>query len=71
MAMGFLRGLQDTKVPMWIATLSYWVIGIPASYIYAFPLQLGGPGLWLGLTTGLTVAALLLMVRFWRRMPKA
>lgn len=67
MAMGFLRGLQDTRVPMWIATLSYWVIGIPASYIFAFPLNFGGAGLWLGLTTGLTVAAVLLMGRFWRR----
>ena len=67
MAMGFLRGLHDTRVPMWIATLSYWVIGIPASYVFAFPLNFGGAGLWLGLTTGLTVAALLLMTRFWRR----
>jgi MATE family multidrug resistance protein len=70
MALGFLRGMQDTKAPMWIAALSYWVIGIPASYVLAFPLGFGGPGLWLGLTVGLSVAAGLLLWRFWSSAPK-
>jgi len=71
MALGFLRGMQDTKVPMWLAALGYWVIGIPASYVLAFPMRLGGAGLWLGLTVGLSVAAGLLLWRFWSRVPKA
>jgi multidrug resistance protein, MATE family len=71
MALGFLRGMQDTRAPMLIAALSYWVIGIPASYILAFPLGYGGAGLWMGLTVGLSVAAVLLMSRFWRRAPHA
>jgi MATE family multidrug resistance protein len=71
MALGLLRGVQDTRVPMWLAAVSYWVIGIPVSYALAFPLGMGGPGLWLGLVIGLTVAAALLMVRFWSRAPKA
>jgi MATE family multidrug resistance protein len=70
MALGFLRGMQDTRVPMWIAALSYWVIGIPASYVLAFPLGFGGAGLWLGLTAGLSVAAVLLLWRFWVNAPK-
>ncbi|MBZ4690342.1 MAG: efflux family protein [Cereibacter sp.] len=70
MALGLLRGLRDTRVPMLLATISYWLIGIPASYILAFPLGLGGAGLWMGLVIGLTVAAALLMTRFWRRAPK-
>jgi MATE family multidrug resistance protein len=70
MAMGFLRGMQDTRVPMWIAALSYWGLGIPASYVLAFPLGFGGPGLWMGLTVRLSVAAGLLMWRFWNRAPK-
>jgi MATE family multidrug resistance protein len=70
MALGFLRGLQDTKVPMLLATISYWLVGIPASYLLAFPIGMGGPGLWLGLTIGLSVAAVLLMARFWIRAPK-
>lgn len=66
MALGLLRGVQDTAVPMWLASVSYWVIGIPASYVLAFPLGLGGVGLWLGLVVGLALASALLMARFWR-----
>lgn len=66
-ALGLLRGVQDTRVPMWLAGISYWIIGIPASYVLAFVLDLGGVGLWLGLTVGLVVAASALMWRFWAR----
>lgn len=66
MAMGLLRGIQDTRVPMVIAAISYWLIGIPAGYALAFLLGLEGVGLWFGLVAGLTVAALALMLRFWR-----
>ncbi|PKP70612.1 MAG: MATE family efflux transporter [Alphaproteobacteria bacterium HGW-Alphaproteobacteria-4] len=66
MALGLLRGVQDTRVPMWLASVSYWLIGIPASYLLAFPLGLGGVGLWFGLVAGLAAAATLLMARFWR-----
>ena len=52
---------------MIMASVSYWLIGIPASYVLAFPLGLGGTGLWLGLVVGLAVAAVLLMARFWLR----
>ncbi|MDT8855318.1 MATE family efflux transporter [Paracoccaceae bacterium Fryx2] len=71
MALGLLRGVQDTRVPMWLAALSYWVVGIPVSYVLAFPLGMGGVGLWLGLVVGLALAAVLLMIRFWTRAPKA
>ncbi|MEZ5687055.1 MAG: MATE family efflux transporter, partial [Paracoccaceae bacterium] len=67
MAMGLLRGVHDTRVPMWIAGGSYWLVGIPISYLLAFPAGLGAVGLWLGLVAGLAVAALALMARFWRR----
>jgi len=66
MALGLLRGVRDTAVPMWLAAFSYWIVGIPTSYLLAFPLGLGGAGLWLGLVVGLAVASVLLMVRFWR-----
>jgi MATE family multidrug resistance protein len=67
MALGLLRGVQDTAIPMVIAGISYWVIGMPISYLLAFPLGYGGQGLWLGLVIGLSVAAVLLMGRFWMR----
>ncbi|MDQ2064971.1 MATE family efflux transporter [Xinfangfangia sp. CPCC 101601] len=69
-ALGVLRGLQDTRVPMVLAALSYWVIGIPISYVLAFQMGMGGAGLWLGLVIGLTVAAGSLLARFWLLAPK-
>jgi MATE family multidrug resistance protein len=67
MALGLLRGVQDTAVPMVMATVSYWVIGLPVSYVLAFTLEIGPVGLWLGLVVGLSVAAVLLNWRFWWR----
>lgn len=64
--LGLLRGVQDTRVPMVIAAISYWLVGIPVAYGLAFSAGLGPGGLWLGLVCGLTVAAILLMRRFWR-----
>lgn len=66
MALGLLRGVQDTRVPLVLAAVSYWLIGIPFSYVLAFPLGYGGVGLWLGLVVGLVCAAASLMWRFWR-----
>lgn len=74
MALGLLRGVQDTRVPMILASVSYWLVGIPASYALGFPLGLGAVGLWLGLVIGLVLAGVLLMTRFWRgagRAPEA
>ncbi len=70
MALGLLRGIRDTKVPMVLAAVSYWLIGIPCSYVLAFPLGYGGIGLWLGLVIGLGCAAASLMWRFWILAPK-
>ncbi len=64
-ATGLLRGVQDTAMPMLIAALAYWGVGIPASYLLGFPFGLGGVGIWSGLVLGLAAAAVLLMWRFW------
>lgn len=65
-ALGLLRGVQDTAVPMLMAVISYWIIGLPVGYLLAFHFDIGPVGLWLGLVTGLSIAAVLLMFRFWR-----
>lgn len=65
MALGLLRGVQDTRVPMVIAAISYWVIGVPVSYGLGFGLDWQGPGVWIGLTVGLFLAGSFLMGRFW------
>lgn len=66
MALGLLRGVRDTRVPLVLAAVSYWMIGIPSSYVLAFPLGFGGVGLWFGLVVGLACASASLMWRFWR-----
>jgi multidrug resistance protein, MATE family len=70
MALGLLRGLHDTRVPLVLAVVSYWLVGIPCSYVLAFPMGYGAVGLWLGLVVGLVCAGGSLMVRFWRLAPK-
>jgi MATE family multidrug resistance protein len=65
-ALGLLRGVQDTTVPMAIAAISYWVVGMPCSYIFGFVLGYDGIGVWMGLVLGLACAAILLSARFWR-----
>ena len=66
MVLGLLRAVRDTRAPMVIAAVSYWGIGIPASYLLGFTLGFGGVGVWLGLAFGLAMASVLLGVRFWR-----
>lgn len=65
MALGLLRGVQDTRVPMIHASLSYWGLGLPAGYVLGFPLGFGGVGIWMGLVVGLAMAAVLLLGRFY------
>lgn len=64
-ALGLLRGCQDTRGPMVMAAISYWLIGVPSAYVLGFVVGLGGVGVWLGLVVGLTAASVLLMYRFW------
>ena len=71
---GALRGLKDTRVPMWLAVLAYWGVGMPVGAGLGLGLGWGPRGMWLGLTAGLTMAAFLLARRFLRssvRIPMA
>ncbi len=67
MALGTLRGVQDTFWPMIMATISYWLIGLPAAWILGLYLGYGGAGVWLGLTVGLASAGIMMQWRFWTR----
>ncbi|MDX5420978.1 MAG: MATE family efflux transporter [Hymenobacteraceae bacterium] len=62
--LGALRGLEDVRIPSLISLLAYWVIGLPVGYLLCFKLNLGVSGVWTGLLVGLSVAALLLFMRF-------
>lgn len=70
MALGLLRGVQDTRRPMIYAFFSYWAVGIPCAWAFGFPLGLGAPGIWLGLVVGLALAGATMMARFWRRLSR-
>jgi MATE family multidrug resistance protein len=64
---GMLRGLHDTRMPMFIAALGYWGVGLPLGVALAFPLGLDGAGIWIGLATGLAVVAVLMTLRWTMR----
>lgn len=64
-AIGLLRGVQDTRVPMLIAVVCYWLVGMPIAYVLGFPFGLGGVGIWWGLVLGLLCVWLALSARFW------
>ncbi|MBL8629661.1 MAG: MATE family efflux transporter, partial [Rhodospirillaceae bacterium] len=66
-AVGALRGLKDTRTPMILAGIGYWVIGFPVAWIMAFNMNIGPTGVWWGLAIGLLVAAVVLNARFLRR----
>ncbi|MDQ3291937.1 MAG: MATE family efflux transporter, partial [Bacteroidota bacterium] len=62
--LGALRGLEDVKMPGFISLLAYWIVGLPTGYFLCFHAGFGVNGIWLGLFTGLTIAAILLFFRF-------
>jgi MATE family multidrug resistance protein len=63
-AAGALRGLHDTRVPMFFAIFSFWVVGFTSAYVLGFTLGFGAEGIWVGLTISLIVHAALLIWRF-------
>ncbi|WP_064746496.1 MATE family efflux transporter [Lysobacter antibioticus] len=63
---GALRGLKDTRMPMILAALAYWGVGMPVGAGLGLGLGWGPKGMWIGLIAGLTVAAVLLGLRLLR-----
>ena len=68
---GILRGLKDTRAPMWLTTISYWAVGVPAMAWLALGTSLGVRGAWLGITLGVACAGVLLGHRVRLRVTKA
>ncbi len=69
-AAGALRGLKDTQVPMLMAALGYWGVGMPVGLGLAVWAGVGPAGIWLGLAAGVGLVAGLLLLR-WRRLSVA
>lgn len=65
---GALRGLKDTRVPMLVTAFAYWGVGMPVGAWLAFARDHGPAGMWVGMTAGLSVAAVLLFWRLWTQL---
>jgi MATE family multidrug resistance protein len=63
-AAGALRGMNDTRVPLLFAVISYWLIGFASAWWLAFSTPFGAAGVWVGLSIGTAVYAALLVWRF-------
>lgn len=61
---GALRGLLDTKSPMYYAAIGYWLLAVPSAVILTFGFGFGARGLWIGLMVGLSVTAVLCTRKF-------
>jgi MATE family multidrug resistance protein len=66
-ALGLLRGLGDTRMPMVINVIGFWCVGIPVSLWLGFGLGYGAVGLWWGLVVGLVIVAAFLIARLRQR----
>ena len=66
-ATGVLRGIGDTRMPMYMNVIGHWMLGIPSGYVLCFVAGWGVRGLWFGLSIGLTFVAITLTVTWARR----
>jgi multidrug resistance protein, MATE family len=70
-----LRGAADTRMPMILAAIGYWCVGLPIAYLLGFRFDYGPVGVWIGLSFGLGGVAILLIHRarriLWSRSPAA
>ncbi|PIB34773.1 MATE family efflux transporter [Reichenbachiella sp. 5M10] len=64
--LGVLRGLGEVKVPTIVTLIAYWGVAIPMGYVLGFVMGWGSSGVWVGLLTGLTLAAVAHVYRFRR-----
>ena len=63
---GALRGAGNTATPMICHIVGYGIFGLPLGAVLCFRAQMGAPGLWIGLSTGLILIGIALAT-FWRR----
>jgi MATE family multidrug resistance protein len=64
---GVLRGVADTRTPMLTNLTAHWLFGLPVGYTLCFVVGIGVIGLWVGLSTGLIIAGVVLLYVWHRR----
>lgn len=73
-AAGCLRGVQDTRSPMILTLIAYWLVAMPLGHVLgtgtAQIAPRGAEGFWTGLVAGLGTACLLLNWQLARRLQR-
>jgi MATE family multidrug resistance protein len=64
---GVLRGAGDTRTPMFWNLGGHWLVGLPLGYYWCFRLGRGVVGLWWGLSTGLVICGIALLLTWIRK----
>lgn len=67
---GILRGIQDTKSPMWVTLVCYWGVALPLGIYLSRYTDMSAAGFWTALVIGLTLAAMLLFLRLRHQLRK-
>ncbi len=65
--LGALRGMGDTKWPLFVQILLFFILGLPISLILVSVLDLSINFLWFGPTIAFISSSVLLSVRFYRK----
>jgi MATE family multidrug resistance protein len=67
-SLGVLRGVGDTRAPMIINVVGFWLVGLPVGVWLGLSRGMGPAGLWLGLVVGLASVGLVLGARVRNRL---
>jgi MATE family multidrug resistance protein len=67
---GVMRGLHETKIPMILGFISYWMIGLPIGCYFTYQRGLEARGLWMGLAIGLLCMCILLFILYKNKIKK-
>jgi MATE family multidrug resistance protein len=67
-ALGALRGIQDVKIPTIFTFVAYYVVALPLEWIFGTYFAWGAVGVWVALAFGLSISALAMTWRFYRRL---
>lgn len=65
-----LRGMQDVKIPSMITFVAYWIIALPLGALLAIYFEMRAFGMWIGLLAGLTIASIMLLLRYHKQTKK-
>ena len=65
-----MRGLQETKIPMILGFVSYWIIGLPIGCYFTYQKGFEARGLWMGMALGLLCMCILLIVLYKNKIKK-